>query len=61
MSAENVQKVYDTIDMPLVQVLAEMEMRGVLVSEDDLNQLAEQFEGRIQSIQEQIYQTAGTY
>lgn len=52
-------KVYREIEVPLVGVLAAMEQKGVLIDEKLLRALKVEFSGRMDIIQQEIYQLAG--
>ena len=47
------------IEMPLVPILADMEMRGVLVDRAGLRRLSEQFSRELEGLEREIYQAAG--
>ena len=53
------KKILEDIELPLIEVLAKMEMRGVLVDGDYFQSLSKQFEKKIQEHQKQIYFFAG--
>lgn len=48
------------VEMPLVPILAEMELTGVAVAPDWLQELSKAFEERIGALEKQIYEFAGT-
>jgi DNA polymerase-1 len=48
-----------TVEMPLVPVLKDMEMRGVSVDKDKLHELSRSFESQLKQIEQQIYEVAG--
>ncbi len=50
---------YEDIEMPLVKVLADMEMTGILVDEKKLVYLSEKFGGMMEEFQTEIYAEAG--
>lgn len=50
---------YDTIEMPLVKVLTEMEYNGVRVDVDFLKTAANQLEEKINAIEKEIHEMAG--
>ena len=52
-------KLFAEVEGPLVPVLARMERTGILVDQDLLAQLADEFHGRLKELEEQIYQCAG--
>ena len=52
-------KLYETVDLPLCTVLAEMEHEGFLVDRKALADFGEMLSGRIDQVQKQIYTLAG--
>ena len=59
--AENqLVKLFDEIEMPLVPVLATMEANGVKIDSDNLKQISEQQALEIKEIENKIYEAAGT-
>jgi DNA polymerase-1 len=59
IAGENVARVYERIDKPLVPVIGRMERRGVKVDRDYLAKLSAEFSRDIQSLEEQVYAAAG--
>ena len=53
-------KLFDEIEMPLVPVLATMEANGVKIDSDNLKQISEQQALEIKNIENQIFKAAGT-
>ena len=53
-------KLFNEIEMPLVPVLATMEANGVKIDSDNLKQISEQQALEIKSIENQIFEAAGT-
>ena len=53
-------KLFNEIEMPLVPVLATMEANGVKIDSDNLKQISEQQALEIKSIEKQIFEAAGT-
>ncbi len=53
-------KLFNEIEMPLVPVLATMEANGVKIDSDNLKQISEQQALEIQDIENQIFKAAGT-
>jgi DNA polymerase-1 len=51
--------VYETIERPLVQVLAEMELTGIKVDRNTLNRMSNDFAKRIGELEKEIYKLAG--
>ena len=54
-----VEHLFYEIEMPLVRVLAEMEMNGVLIDTDSLKETSELFTKRLQELEQRIYELAG--
>lgn len=59
LAEENVTRVYERVDKPLVPVLGRMERRGVKVDRDYLARLSSEFARDIQVLEEQVYAAAG--
>ena len=58
--AENqLTKLFEEIEMPLVEVLSTMECNGVKIDSENLRQISEQQAKDIQEIENQIYENAG--
>ena len=55
----NLMKLYQEIELPLVSVLAKMEMRGVFVDVNSLEKKSAEMETRIAEIEKNIYAFAG--
>ena len=53
-------KLFNEIEMPLVPVLATMEANGVKIDSDNLKQISEQQALEIKTIENQIFEAAGT-
>jgi DNA polymerase I len=58
LAGENVTRVYERVDKPLVPVLARMEQRGIKVDRDYLARLSAEFGRDIQALEEKIYEAA---
>jgi DNA polymerase-1 len=58
LAAENVTRVYERVDKPLVPVIARMERRGIRVDRDYLAKLSSEFSRDIQALEEKIYEAA---
>lgn len=58
-STASLEKVFSTIEMPLLPVLMHMEQRGILIDPQHLNHLAQEVEKKQATIEQQIYQQAG--
>ena len=54
-----VEEVYRALEMPLVDVLLDMEREGIRVDLDHLQKLSEELEGRITALEEQVHKDAG--
>ena len=50
---------YETIERPLVRVVAEMERAGIRVDRAELNRLSQDFAGRIAELEQAIFKLAG--
>ena len=57
--AEHMVTVYETLERPLVPVLAAMERRGVLVDKDELVRLSDDFAGRMDGLVAKAHDLAG--
>ncbi|MEO3427669.1 DNA polymerase I [Pelagibius sp. CAU 1746] len=57
--SDRLTTVYETIERPLVQVLAEMELTGIKVDRATLHRMSNDFAKRIDELQKQIYKLAG--
>ncbi|HPW65455.1 MAG TPA: DNA polymerase I [Salinivirgaceae bacterium] len=53
------QIVFETVEMPLVKVLVEMEFIGVKINIEDLNTLRQQYQQESQDIENKIFEYAG--
>jgi DNA polymerase-1 len=58
IAAENVARVYETVDKPLVRVVGCMEREGVKVDRDYLAELSKTFATAIASLEERVYEAA---
>jgi len=52
-------KLFNEIEIPLVRVLADMELEGIRLDQDFLKSLSEELENDIKKLEEQIYAEAG--
>lgn len=59
MMAESLHSVFNDIEMPLIPVLAEMELRGVLIDANTLGQHGKRLKERIKILEEEAIQLAG--
>ena len=57
---EGLEKLASEIEMPLIEVLADMERTGVKINEGDLKIIAEDLRKDIITLEEEIYSLAGT-
>ncbi len=57
--AEKMTRVYELLERPLVEVLAEMEKTGILVEKNELAQLSEYFNQKLTGLEKEIYRIAG--
>ncbi|TXE08667.1 DNA polymerase I [Gelidibacter salicanalis] len=55
----NTQKLFDEIEIPLLRVLADMELEGINLDKDFLNSLSEKLDNDINTLQTQIFAEAG--
>jgi len=55
----NTQKLFDEIEIPLLRVLADMELEGINLDEKFLNSLSEQLENDIKRLETDIFKEAG--
>ena len=56
---ERAVAVYDTIERPLIPVVAKMESAGVLVSRETLSQLSAEFSGKLAELEREIFKLCG--
>lgn len=54
-----VTKVYETLERPLIPVLAEMEMHGIRVDRDTLSRMSNSFAQSMSGLEAEIYELAG--
>jgi DNA polymerase-1 len=52
-------ELFTQVEMPLVPILADMEMTGICVDGDYLKELSKEFEGRLDALQQEIWGRAG--
>ncbi len=58
LAQENVTRVYERVDQPLVPVIGRMERRGIKVDREYLARLSAEFSRDIQALEEKIYEAA---
>lgn len=61
LERKQVKKLFDEIEMPLVPVIADMEMAGVLLDVDYLRALSADLSQRLGALQTEIYDLSGGY
>ena len=59
MEKENETKLFQEIDMPLVEVLSQMQWNGMYVDKEELNRFGDELKGKLNEITEAIYKLAG--
>ncbi len=59
LKEEGLMRVYQSIELPLIPVLAEMELKGIKIDASYLENLREDFSSRLDQIEKKIYQIAG--
>ncbi len=59
LAAESMTTVYETLERPLVQVLARMEERGIAIDRQILSRLSGDFAQSLARLEEEIYELAG--
>lgn len=59
ISHENVRELYSEIELPLAEVLAEVEMTGVKIDPAILARMSDEFAGELAELTHQIYSLAG--
>ena len=60
LDENNVRKLFEEIEMPLIPVLAYMERNGVRIDTEALKETSRHFTLRMKQIEEEVYQQAGT-
>jgi DNA polymerase-1 len=59
LADHQVTTLFETLELPLIPIIADMEMHGVLLDLPFLKELETEFKGRLNQIAHEIYQTAG--
>lgn len=59
LEAQNLMPLFRDLEMPLIEVLAEMEFNGIKVDRQRLQELDAQFTERVATLQKEIYEIAG--
>lgn len=60
LSAEQVTRVYERVDRPLIPVLAQMEREGIKVDRDELARMSAEFADGCAALEQEIHALAGT-
>ena len=60
LHTRNVTTVYETMERPLIPVLADMEMAGIKVDRDTLSRMSNAFAQKMAQLEDEIYDLAGT-
>lgn len=55
----NLERLYDEIEMPLMDILARMELAGVKVDPEVLSKISEELDILLQNVEQQVYSLAG--
>ncbi|MDM7859358.1 DNA polymerase I [Alteromonas sp. ASW11-36] len=58
-ATDELKKVYQTIEQPLIQVLAKMEQTGVLIDSQQLSQQSQTLAARIVELEQSVHEEAG--
>jgi DNA polymerase I len=56
---DELRRIYEEVELPLVPVLVRMEARGILIDVDLLRQMSETMGAQVASLEERIYEAAG--
>ncbi len=59
LEKDSLYKLFDQVEMPLVQVLADLELEGIRVDTDALAELSATLEVDVKLVQQEIYEIAG--
>lgn len=59
LGAANTQKLFDDIEVPLLRVLADMELEGINLNEEFLEKLSSELDTEIKQLEDNIYKEAG--
>lgn len=59
LNEEKLNKVYESFEKPMVQLLSKMEFNGIKVDDLYLKKLSEKFEDKLRKIEKEIYSIAG--
>jgi len=58
LDQEKLLKIYELFEKPMVNLLAQMEMEGVKIDSDFLNELSKKFENKIKKLEKEIFSLA---
>jgi DNA polymerase-1 len=59
LNRENLKKLYDDLEVPLIEVLGELEYNGIRLDQPFLERLSGEMAGQLQTIERDIYHLAG--
>ena len=59
LEEKGLKELFHNVEMPLVPVLVHMEMAGILVDSDSLEELGREFDQRIAALEQEIFKLAG--
>jgi DNA polymerase I len=59
LEAEELTELFRTVEMPLIEVLVELEHTGVKINTDHLKSLSEEYARRMEGLEKEIYELAG--
>ena len=59
MSDENLDKIYDVLEKPMIKILSKLETTGIKVDDVYLKKLSKKFEERLIKIEKDIYKISG--
>lgn len=59
LKAEGLYELFETVEMPLVPVLAQMELNGVCIDVNSLAETSKEFSAKMNDIEREVYELAG--
>jgi DNA polymerase-1 len=59
VSEEKLERVYEEFEKPMIKILSRLEMNGIKVDDAYLKKLSKKFEGRLLTIEKEIYKISG--
>jgi DNA polymerase-1 len=59
LADDDLLELYNEIELPLIEILAQLELNGIKVSPDKLKELGSELEAKLAKIEEEAYQLAG--